>query len=48
MTETVVYEITGQIGRSGPGNPPTMVLATVERAGKTKDGTAPLHLHSAP
>jgi hypothetical protein len=37
----------GQIGRSGPGNPPTMVLATVERAGKTKEGTAPLP-HSAP
>jgi len=42
MTETVVYEITGQIGRFGSRKYPHMALATVERAGKTKEGTAPL------
>jgi len=44
MTETVVYEITGQIGRFGSRKYPHMALATVERA---MEGIAPPP-HSAP
>ena len=47
MTETVVYEITGHLGRSGPGNTPTWHLLRWRGLVRQRRGQR-LSTHTAP